>query len=371
MAIRYLAQRLDGQGSTDFISLDLPLQNAQIEEVLSGHNSLTGEISPEYATLLGTDGRPLLREWGTAIWCEEDGEISGGILSDVTIDGPRFSLEAIGYTGYLTDMPYVDATFFVETDPLDIFRHIWNHVQSQPGGNIGLQIDPLKSGLKIGTELKQVEFDTESGPVSFEAGPYKLSWYQNHDLSEDVDKLAADTPFDWRERHYWQGDDIAHYLHLGYPRLGRKRDDLRFVVGENVFEKPKISKNGEEYANEVLVLGAGEGRRMRRGSARRNADRLRRVAVVSDSSLRSLNAVQKRAEREIAWRHDISEIEDVVVLDTPTNPIGSVDLGDDIRIQGETEWGELDLWVRVLSRSRQPGDSTQATLGVAPTNRLG
>lgn len=368
MGTRYLAQNLDGEGPGAFVSLDLPLQNVKIQEVLSGHNSLNASISPEYRDLMGPDGETILKEWGTAIWCDEDGEVSGGILSSVSRESGSLSLEAVGYTGYLVDMPYVGGTFFVETDPLDIFRHIWQHVQGQPHGDLDFQIDPLKSGLKIGTELRQVEFDTESGPVSFEAGPYKLAWYQNHNLAGDVDKLAADTPFDWRERHYWQGEQIAHSLELGYPRLGRRRNDLRFVVGENIFEQPRISGEGEDYASEVLVLGAGEGRRMRRGSARRDVDRLRRVAVVSDSSLRSLNAVQKRAEREMSWRHDISEIEDVVVLESSGN---AVDLGDEIRIQGDLDWGVLDMWVRVLSRSREPGQSSVQTLGVAPTNRLG
>lgn len=370
---RYVAQRLSGAGRANdtFLDVDLPLSGVEIEDVLTGINALSGTISPEIMRLRGPDGESLIQEWGTAIFAECDGDIrGGGIVSSVSPNGPSLGIECVGYTGYLTDLPYVDSTFFVETDPMDIFRHVWDNVQSKRGGNLGFEIGGTKSPITVGTELEQVEFDTQSGPLSFESGPYKLAWYQTHDLSENASELATNTPFDWRERHYWAGEEIRHVLELGYPTLGRRRDDLRFALGENVFVAPDITVNGEEYADEMLVLGAGEGRKMKRGSARRNVNRLRRVGVVSDPALRSESSCNKRAEKELAWRQALETVTSLEVFDHPSAPVGSVEVGDEIFLSIEDGWGEVDAWFRVLAKTIKPEEAGAMTLSVDRTDRI-
>lgn len=370
---RYVAQRLSGEGVANdtFIDLDLPLSDVEVEDVLSGVNALRAKIEPEVMRLRDDQGNPVIRAWSTAIFAECDGDIrGGGIVSQITPSGPSLGIECLGYMGYLSELPYTDATFFVEADPMDIYRHIWAHVQGKAGGDLGFQIDDTKSGLKIGTELEQVEFDTQSGPVAFEAGPYKLAWYQTHDLLDNANDLATNTPFDWRERHYWQGEQIRHSLELGYPKLGRKRHDLRFALGENVFIAPEIASGDEEYADEMLILGAGEGRKMKRGSARRNIGRLRRVGVVSDPSLRSIAGCNRRAEQELAWRQALESITTLEVFDHPHAPVGSVDVGDEIFVNIENGWGEVDAWFRVLSKVVRPENAGAMSLTVERTDRL-
>jgi hypothetical protein len=369
---RFFAQRMNGDGSDgDIIHPDLPLASPEIEDVLSGHNALTGTISPEFASLLADDGRPLLEEWGTAIWAEESGTIhGGGILTDSSFDGPDWSLTCTGLTGYAVDLPYADSVYFVQTDPLDIVRHIWTHIQAQPGGNIGLEVDSTVTGLKIGVELAQVDFDTQAGPVSFEAGPYKLAWYQTHDLSDNLDSLASDTPFDWHEEHYWVGDVLHHKLRLGYPNLGRRRNDLRFVIGENLHIKPSVERNGTDYADEAWVLGAGEGSAMLRGVARSNINKLRRVAVTANPSLRSQASVNAAAARDLSWRNTLENVSEVIVRDHAHADITSLQVGDEIRIQGPTGWIDLDAWYRVTSRRINPFDPNRMTLTIMRSDRI-
>ena len=240
---RYFATRLNGDGTETLLDPDLPLQDPTIEDVLSGDNSLQAKIEPTYARLKGLDGKTILREWHTAIYAENDGDIrGGGILVNSGIDGPAWSLEAPGFTNYAVDMPWTAASPIsndppgwvvaaekdgsgkgIGVDPIDMFRVIWRQLQEHPGGNLGLTIDSTttKGKVKIGTELKQVEFDTQSGPVSFESGPYKLNWYTNHDLSSDLNDLANDTPFDYHERHFWDASGtLRHHIDIGYPSLG-------------------------------------------------------------------------------------------------------------------------------------------------------
>ncbi len=373
---RYFATRLDGDGGETMLDPDLPLEDVTIEDTLSGDNALSGKISPVYSRLLGPDGEPVMSEWSTAIYAEYDGDIrAGSILTHTGFDGPEWGLECVGFTGYGRDMPYVGNGYKgIKVDPLDVVRTIWNHIQNQPGGDIGLEWDDTTSPERIGTELKQVDFDTQSGPVSFESGPYKLNWYTNHDLQGDVDDLATETPFDYHEKHSWNSDDtIRHFVKIGYPSLGRRRTDLRFVFGVNIFDPVQVERDGDLYASGTLVLGAGEGAGMMmalREPIIRPGGRLRRVAVVVDDTIKSKKKAIARAEAENQWRSRLDDIDTVVVRDHPHANLGSVQVGDEIRIEGQGDWVDVDLWVRVLSIAYQPANGNVAEYRIARTDKL-
>lgn len=371
---RYIAQRLNGDGTATYLDLEVPLSDVSIEDALSAPGGLTGTISPEYPRLIGEDGQPILREWHTAIFAESEGEIrGGGILTHSDFSGSKWQVECTGFTGYLKDMPYTgNGASFVNTDTLDIVRSIFHHVQSQDGGNLGLVLDQRKSNVRVGSELASEEYDPEGGPggLTLQSQAYKLQWYQDFDLLSNVDGLAQDTPFDYHERHYWDGDNIAHRLEFGVPSIGRKRDDLRFAIGENVYIKPEVSNTGAEYADEVYALGAGEGAKMIRGHARRARTRLRRVAVVQDSSMRAKATANSLAAAELAWRSNMEDISTIVVRDHPAARVGSTSVGDTIRLQGKNGWTELDGWYRVLARTIKPTVAGAMELSVVRSDRL-
>lgn len=493
---RYIAQRIDGEGNLgEFLDLDLPLSGVNIEEVLSGHNGLEGTITPEVERLKGPDGRPILEEWGTAIWAETPGgDIYGGIVEVIDTEGPNLSVSCIDISGSMIDLPYISGAHFVNADPLDVFRHIWLHAQSQPGGNYGVNIDGTKSPIVIGgTLIRGEDFDIEGGELgdSAEVAPiqaspskfatnkdwrergvkvmhkrswsdkvtddalqkwlnkdelkndpkwsgfterevlirkkvieaigmppnppsgsgqgtvvvnmrpqmnppqatdgtedattgeeinwvydaYQLNWYTNQDLSSDIDDLAAATPFDWHMTHRWyegeNGDEIRHQIRLGHPRLGRRREDLRFVVGENIKVIPSVERRGEHYANEVLVLGAGEGSAQIFGRAWRPREgKPRRVATVVATWITDPAMANQYAASQLAARNVVEDVSEIVVMDHHHARVGSVDLGDEILLEGETGWAELEIWVRVLARSFSPEESDAMVLTVMRTDRI-
>lgn len=368
---RFFATRMHGDGTETFLS-DLPLSGESIINVLSGADTVQGTIAPEIAGMR-IGGELALEPWATGVYAEKDGGIvAGGILQTVTPNGPKLALDAVGFSDYPSGQPYDGETYYVETDSLDIVRHIWAHLQDQPRGNIGVTLDSLKSGFLVGEELEEVEFETGLGEqVSFEAGPLKLAWWLTDDLGKIITDLAQDTPFDYRERHWWQGDNkIRHHLDLGVPTLGRRRPDLEMVVGENVIFLPSSTRDGAEYASEVWALGSGEGRAMRRGSASRFREtRLRRVAVTADKQARSHVAAANVAERELAWRTGGDDISEIVLRgwegDQP-------ELGDEVHVVGGGEgWGgDLDLWVRVLSKSQAPSGGPNLSLSVVRADKI-
>ena len=375
---RYFATRLHGDGTETLLDPDLPLESVTVEDVLSGDQALNGKIEPVYTKLLAEDGEPLLKEWSTAIYAENDGDIrGGGILVNSAFDGPSWGLECVGFTGYLRDLPYIGPGYKgIKVDPIDVMRTIWAHAQGKPGGNIGVTLDSTTTGGKvsIGTELRQVEFDTQSGPVSFEAGPYKLNWYSNHNLAGDIDDLAKDTPFDYHERHFWRPDGtLAHHIEIGYPKIGRRRPDLRFVHGVNVWTPVEVERSGDTYASGTLVLGAGDGPAMInavREPAPRPGGRLRRIAVVTDDTIKSKKRAAQRADQENQWRSRLDDFDTLIVQDHPHARLGAAKVGDEIRVEGQGDWVGVDMWVRILAISFQPENGNVAEYSVARTDKL-
>lgn len=370
---RYLAQRIDGTGTPGvFLDNELPLSAVRLTDVLSGPPQLTATITPVVARELGInptmDEPTILREKGTLIHAEADGVIRGSfLLMGAGFSGPTLSLDASGVTTVAKGLGYPGAVQFVEVDPLDIVRHIWVTIQADPDSNIRLAVDAsTRTGLKVGKNPEPPPAATATGTASQSSAtpqtsqtedekPVELNWWSTHDLGGEIDKLCADHSIEYRERHAWNADrtDVLHYLDFGYPSLGYRRD-LRFVLGENVQRMPDLDRDGDEFANHVLVLGAGEGSEMVRGEARRRDGRVRTMAVVDDKSITDPAIAVRVARLELARRQQLTQIASVVVRHTSMAPIGSFGVGDEIRVQGMTDWSAFDVWARILKMTIDP-----------------
>lgn|GEM_PF-1262389 len=478
---RYVAFSIDGDGTEELISSDLDLTDVTFDVVLSGTPAFSATIPTESAYLTRS-GEPVLKPWGTSIYVEEDGQIRGGfIVTEVTESGPKLSISAVGFTGFAAGTPYGGEKSFVQTDALDVLRHIWQHIQSQPGGNIGLVLDDTKSGVLLGrqsvdqlplyvdnsrlpalpaegtlwrfqrtktpakpavkvkrvdpktkkvtvtttpakpavvetlygesrrtvpkplpagsevivrerknTQVSWVEgpedgfpadrFDvvgiaTKQAPKEGTEGdqlqPFTLQWFADSDLQQKIDAVFEQGNFDWWEEHAWAGNRVTHRVRFATPLAGRVRDDLRFVVGENILNDPDLQQKSDDYASEVVVLGAGEGRAMVKGTWKMtNPPRVRRVKTVTDKSIRSKADADRRAEREGLATNGGQNIASLVVQDHPNAPLGAWQLGDTVLVQGSGQgWaGEWSVKVRILAYTVQSETDT-ATLTVARAER--
>ncbi|WP_370419018.1 hypothetical protein AB8O64_11225 [Streptomyces sp. QH1-20] len=372
---RFIAQRALGGEILDW---EVPLTlSSNPKRALSGPGSMAGTIEPEYARMLGADGRPVIQEWATKLYLEVDGHLRwGGIVTKIGYEGAKKTIECEGLSCYPTGIPFEDTLVSGDMidpkdpnagkdknhdgyedgtsprrkipkapkpypgpriDVYDAFRAIWKHVQSRPYGNIGLRIDGHKLGEMLGAEDGK--------------DPWRLEWWDTPDCGAALDSLAKDIPFDWLETHQWDGggNQIEHRIRLGTPRLGRKRTDLRIADGENVAAVATPTGMSDDFANEVIVLGKGEGRKMARAQVHRFDGRLRRVATVADKTLSGDKALRTRGEQELAGRTMGVQIPMIQIWDHPNAAFGSWQLGDDVRLQLHLPWvGDVDVWHRIV-----------------------
>lgn len=368
---RHHMVRANGDGTITPIAWDVPISGASPTIDLSGPNAFEGSIDPELPRLKVEFG-PLVKPWSTVILSERDEQLKAvSLVTDVTEGGPELGLSGIGYAGYPTNMPFLEDFQGIEVDPLDQVRRIWDHLQTQQSGDLGVVVDDTTSPVRIGEEPRDVAFETSDGQqVEFEAGPYVLAWYKTDDCAKEVNDLAEQTPFDYRMEHEWADGGFTSFLRLGYPKIGTRRTRPRFVVGENVTIRPQIQWDGDEYASEVLMLGSGEGREMRKGSAVKTTDRLRRAVVVSDKSKTSNKSAKSAAASELKMRLGDEDITEITVADHKNARFNTWELGDEVLIQTPAGWSQkLRLWVRVLAH-KWDCDKDELTLTVKRVEKV-
>lgn len=373
MSWRYLVQRLGGEAHGEIFETELPISGFALGRALSAPPAASGTIAHEVRRLKAPDGELLLKKWGTAIYPVADDQIRAGyILTNNRWTGSAWSLSLAGFSSYANGMPYGDVREYVDTDPLDIWREIWRHLQDQPGGQLDLRVGDLTSPARIGAAPRQVEFTTGSSEnVSFEANDRskKLVWWETFDCGRMIDDIAREGPFDWVERHEWDDNavgGIAHYLDPGYPTIGGRKDHLRLVFGENVMTEPEITDGDTaDYATEVHVLGAGEGKDRVRGFAGRGLNGgLRRAKVVEDRNVDNQGQADKLAQELLGRTRGEARVNKVVVVQHSNADINELQPGDEVPYYAETENVLLDMRVRIVNIETRPDQEDQAVLTV-------
>jgi hypothetical protein len=349
--MRYALQRvLTGE----WLTRDLDgFSDGQQTRTLSGPGGINGFIRPDMRELLAADGEPLLWEWGTIIYAEIDGRIrSAGIIEKIDYDDQgRLTLEAPGFSRYAQGIPYAHTFRGVHIDPGGIPAMLWADVQINSFRNLGVTIDTFTT--------------PESSWIGDNENPYVLAWYNSVDCGGEIDNLAKQIPFDYIEQHTYTDDlhsAVSHHIKIGYPRLGRRRTDLRFADGENIVSLVPVGGDGGEYADELWGIGRGEGSAMVHATAVRRQGRLSRPKIITDKT-----ADQARLDAllaaELVKRADVKDITEITIRDHVNAPLTAIDPGDDILVQATVSGlGPTRLWVRVLAITEVDKSPTQAVL---------
>jgi len=335
---RYIARRVL---TNEQLDLEVPLITNGPERSLSAVSQLSATVKPDTGRLRAADGRLLLEEWGTLLYHEVDGEIRwGGIVTTSEFQGAEWVVEAAGHATYPHGAIFSGDFTSTGIEPVEAMRMIWANLQAQPDSDLGVRI--------VGDVTDQLLGSTEE--------PYTLSWHAATDCGKELDDIVTQSGVDWVERHRWDGEAIISEIVVGYPRLGRPLPDLSFVQGENIVEVVKPNLNGDDYANNIFGLGAGEGAGSVRRNASRSTGRLRRTRVLSRKDVETSARMDALVNDELRRSLDTTAVEEIVVVDHANAPFGTFDLGDDITVEASLPWyGELLLPFRIVGMVPQGG----------------
>lgn len=348
---RWIAERLDGTWHHD-----LPIDGAPSDE-LSGVGALSFTASPVQDGLI-VGGDPIFLPWGTYLYLEEADQIRwGGVVTDTFTVGAELDVDAYGFATYPSGQPFTGTiSDQVQVDPVDMIRAIWAHLQGFPDGDMGVQVVG-SSSARIGTPLEDVEFETGAGEqVSFEAGPYRLDWFDWKDCGREVEQLVKEGSLEWVEEHAWADEAKTSVTHriLVADRIGRRADDLSFQEGVNLSLVP-LEDSGDTYASEITGLGRGEGEgALTSTAAVVRPGRLRRARVLDstkDIGAKSRLDAIVQAELRVAQRGSVPG--DVTVYQHPHAVFETFHPGDEIRVDADADWlGPSSSWHRIVKRVR-------------------
>jgi prophage tail gpP-like protein len=171
-------------------------------------------------------------------------------------------------------------------------------------------------------------------------------------------------PFDYYETHAWNASRtaITHRLHLD-KRAGRRRQDLRFVQGENIIAVAEPQRMGDDYANTILAIGKGSGRKTLRVNVSRNDGHLRRVKVISHKRVGSRAKLTRIARRELAKHVEAFHVPMIQVKQHVNAPIGSWQMGDEILLHLHVpHLGNVTAWHRIVAEELAVDGTAMLTL---------
>ncbi len=330
------------------------LQHALTGQVLSwfgpelnGPGALRGVLEPRLTQLIAPDAG------NTLLFAERDDRLMwGGIVWRAEPVGGQFPIEAAGFTSYLTRRRDLHGDLagrgpYVGADPANVIRDVWAYCQEQPDGDLGVHVDVVPTQITVGTNEQ----------------PYSTKAWEAPALSNVLrDMTALDQGPEFTERVSWTNGMPERRVTVGWPRLGTRRTDLSFASGVNIVSAVPVVFDADTYAQVVVGLGAGEGSaKIRTTDAARNS-RLRLEQVLDAPGEKSEDRLAARVRTERARRQRLGEVTEITVTDHPAAPIGSWQIGDDVRVTVHDQWGDWDGWCRITSWTLRPaGDGGQET----------
>jgi hypothetical protein len=210
------------------------------------------------------------------------------------------------------------------------------------------------------------------------SGPYTIIQTEYRDVGAEMSNILTAARIDYAETHTFSGPNVAirPAVKLHFPRAGANRHtNLRFVQGENVLDVSEPSYGGDEFSQDITVLGQGEGyAAVDAGMVQRvyrPDGRIRRATIVADPSLTTAAQCVNRAEEEYQARRGEPVVEEFTVISEHSNaPLGELNLGDDIILTytSRLDGGRKDAQVRVMAIEEPSDQPGLAIIRVAPSD---
>lgn len=357
-----------------WLDRDLPLTGVSWTSTLNGPGTMNFGVPRELNRVPFSDGLRLFDDWATLVYVVDESQqiVNHGIsMPPLTPEVGASKVTCCTVSGYVHGYLFDQNRLWgpdvgngsptnpqvPRPDPLAIAHDLWDYVQDQRDSDLGVMMlgdDTTRGAVKIG---------------NFEE-PYRLRFTDQPDVGQEIDNLAESTPFDYVDGTQWSGDPDdpnsvpVHTVTWGYPRLGSRREDLRFVLGENIAVIPEVSTL-DGFANDVLGVGKGNGAKMARGRATVSDGRLRRTRIITDKTADNsrIQTLSQQFLNRLGGRNRLN-ISQVAIVNHRNADLATIVVGDEVFVQFfHPEWGDVAQWVRVtgITRADDPDKAVLTT----------
>lgn len=381
---RYYAQRAT---TGEWLDTNAQLSNVDLGWALSAPSSGSALIPVGTVIPEAEDGRPVWGKQDTLCYAEDENEELRwvGICTGAVPNDKGLNLSFIGPRGWLERVDFNGVIRRWETDVFHIVRTLINHAETKPQ-SLSFHVTQGGSAYSVGDEQppakprqparrkgeKKSDYTASKRYKDWQEEmtrwtnrygdrePYTLAWWEAPSVGEEIDSLAKETGFDYRERFRWVDRaklQAAFHLDLA-DNMVKRRDDIAFVDGVNL-AAGLDPDHSDDYANRVIALGAGEGRKMRMERAGGSDGRLYQSEYVLYKTIRNTKRLKALAQADRARLADTApNIKTIVAWDVEGfAPLNTLQVGDEVKVQSTYTDPETDLWRRVVGINRNPESS--------------
>lgn len=404
--LRYIVERIsDGV----FLELELPIIVSSAGRRLGGPGSFSGEIVPvvDAYRYAGTDA--LIDPYATYIHEEADGQIRGTwLVTRSAFEGAVWQIEGQGFSAFFAGRPFEGEYRGIDEDPIAVAATVCAHAQQFAGANIGVQVVG-GSGVRVGTDsdiqvqLAQEALDNlkagqeaekkaleaarktaKANPTSgnktavaeltehvaemegeretleaalaaakerqqADGGAWKILWWDTPDCLQAMQEAIDAAGYEWVEWSGWNADRTRVLKEIRcVERVGKRQETLSFIEGDNIIETVVIESDAADYANTVVAIGAGEGRKALRSTVAKADGRRRKVHVLDAKHVTKQGSLDKLAAAELKRRTQKLKVAGIRVVNHPNAQDGTYSVGDTILIDTEVGWlGRQRIWQRI------------------------
>lgn len=348
---RFIVQEAN---SDIFLNRDLVVREPKFGGQLSGPATITFNLEPY--------DNPWI-DWGkNKQWVHLEMEIDGvrqimlsTIVKKANLDteSGQMVVECQGFSSYPDKKPWLENYNPIAVDPFEIFWRVWNHVQSFPNAQLGVQIYPTSSGTQM---LPGYGFDGNT--LVFDFFAIFIRAVDFADCGDTLNGLARDIPFDYLEKSWWNEDrsEIVKRIELAYPKRGVQQEHLSFVMNENILKAELAEERDIDPITDVGIRGWLPGMVYNARLGNTDDTQFREFILEEDAKISSTERAAAWAKRKLQ-RRTVPKYWKKIVIDPnhPNAPFGKFELGDSIYIRSKNPWyGEIVGWHRIMNWAMDP-----------------